>query len=225
MDRRQGLQHAVLGILFRADDGLHGWALKQECEIAFGCVWEINVGRIYRALHKLAAVGLVERIDVEGPDRPGRGRPRRVFRISMRGREEMARFVRDAREDTQWERRYEFSVRLLFSGQVFMSDRVRLVEWERQCCERRLRAVARRRRTLRPETRDAALVNLLIDGAETEIRGRMAWLDRIALKLQSGAIGNPQGLTRKPAVQRCSTERSSYDAISSRTAPALSASD
>jgi DNA-binding PadR family transcriptional regulator len=164
MDRRQGLQHAVLGILFRADDGLHGWALKQECEIAFGCVWEINIGRIYRALHKMAALGLVEPVDVEGLDRAGRGRPRRVFRISMRGREELAKFVRDARKDTQWERRDEFSVRLLLSGQVFMSDRVRLVEWERQRCERRLRAVSRRRHMVRRETRDAALVNLLIDG-------------------------------------------------------------
>jgi hypothetical protein len=124
----------------------------------------------------------------------------------MRGRQELAEFVRDAGGCAQWTRRDEFPARFLFGECAFMSDRARIIEWERQRCEQRLQAVVRRRRKLGPRTRDAALVSLLIDGAEAEVRARMAWLDRIALKLQPATTAACENATCIPAVQRRSTE-------------------
>jgi DNA-binding PadR family transcriptional regulator len=221
MERTHGLRHAVLGILARADGGLHGWALKRECEIAFGWVWEINVGRVYRALHRLEAQGFVE--PVETADTGDQGRPRKVFRISTRGREELAEFVRDAKASAQWERRDEFPVRFLFSGCVFMSDRSRIIDWERQCCEQRLRAIDRRRRALPPTTRDAALVSLLIDGAGAEIRARLAWLDRTALRLRRVPAEARDGQPRPFAAARRSTEARLHGAAAGQGVPSASA--
>jgi DNA-binding PadR family transcriptional regulator len=160
-------------------------------------VWDVNVGRVYRALSQLRAAALIE--PVETIDANDLTRSRKVFRITARGRQALAARFADPREETEWARRDEFAALLVFSEHGGLSARARVVEHERQRCERRLRIVLRKRRTLRPQTPDAALLSLLIDGAEMEVRARLAWLDRIAAKVQL-----PCG-DREPSAPRVST--------------------
>jgi hypothetical protein len=94
-----------------------------------------------------------------------------------------------------------FAARLLFSEGCGPSARLHLLEHERERCERRLRTVLRKRRTLCPHTPDAVLLGLLIDGAELEVRARMAWLDRIAAKVQ------PLCADREPSAATGSTHQ------------------
>jgi DNA-binding PadR family transcriptional regulator len=205
MDRTQGFRLAVLGILSRADQGLHGWAIKRQCELAFGCVWEVNVGRVYRAIGQLRAAGLIERavtIDVNDLTRS-----RKVFRIAARGRQALAGLFADPREETEWARRDEFAALLVFSESGGLSARVHLVEHERQRCEHRLRSVLRKRRTLRPQAPDAVLLSLLIDGAEMEVRARLAWLDRIAAKVQPPCDDRAPSAADSSTPQRLNTVR------------------
>ena len=150
------------------------------------------------------------------------GRPRKVFRISMRGRQELAAFVRDPGGLGQWRRRDEFPARFLFGECAFMADRTRIIEWERQRCALRLEALIRRRRALHPKTRDAALVASLIDGAEAEVRARMAWLDRIALKLRRAPTEAREKAARIPAVQRRRAEAQCHTATADCGVPSVS---
>ena len=145
-------------------------------------MWEVNVGRVYRALGKLCTAGLIE--PVETVDANGLSRYRKVFQITARGEHALAARLADPQEDTEWARRDEFAALLVVSGYEGLAARTHLLEHERQRCERRLRTVVRKRRTLRPQASDAMLLSLLIDGAELEVRARLAWLDRIAAKVR-----------------------------------------
>jgi len=179
MERTSAFRYAVLGILSRAGHGFHGWAIKRQCEMVFGCVWEVNVGRVYRALDQLSAAGLIE--PAETIDANDLARRRKVFRITAAGWQRLAGLFADAEDGTEWARRDEFAALLLFSECGGPSARARLIERERRRCQLRLRAVLRQRRK-HELVEDGSLLHSLVDGAEMEVRARMAWLERVATK-------------------------------------------
>ena len=179
MDRTRSIRYGVLGLLSRADDGLHGWAIKRQCEKVFGGFWQVNLGEIYRVLDRLRTAGLAEPV---GPR--GAASVRKVFRITDRGRQQFREFLSEEPQDSPRPLREELAVKLLFAETSNIEELSLLVERQRETYIRQLHGVVTQRRTLRPDWVDEFVTSLLIDGAEMHVRAEIAWLDRVASKLR-----------------------------------------
>ena len=68
MRHSHGVQHAVLGVVSRNPEGIHGYAVRRQGERLLGHFWRLNFGEVYRILDRLVG---------RRPDRAGR-RGRRV---------------------------------------------------------------------------------------------------------------------------------------------------
>ena len=78
--------HALLALL--SEGPKYGLQLRQEFEARTGEVWPLNVGQVYTTLQRLERDGLVESDDT-GQDGPQKG-----FRITARGEDELAGWLR-----------------------------------------------------------------------------------------------------------------------------------
>ncbi|MDX1648456.1 MAG: PadR family transcriptional regulator, partial [Myxococcota bacterium] len=83
------LRHAILGIVDWQP--MHGYEIKRVLEEGISTFWPVNLGAIYPSLRRLEAEGLVRHRREASPE----GRPdRKVFEVTDRGREELARWRR-----------------------------------------------------------------------------------------------------------------------------------
>jgi len=105
MDRTRSIRYGVLGLLSRAEDGLHGWAIKRQCEKIFGGFWQVNLGEIYRVLDRLKSAGLTEPV---GP--MGAPPTRKIFRITDEGRQQFREFLTQEPQDAPRPLREELDV-------------------------------------------------------------------------------------------------------------------
>jgi DNA-binding PadR family transcriptional regulator len=80
------VRHALLALL--SEGPKYGLQLRQEFEAGTGEVWPLNVGQVYTTLQRLERDGLVES-DESSPDGPQKG-----FRITPKGEDELARWLR-----------------------------------------------------------------------------------------------------------------------------------
>ncbi len=80
------VRHALLALL--SEGPKYGLQLREEFEARTGEVWPLNVGQVYTTLQRLERDGLVES-DGTGQDGPQKG-----FRITVRGGQELAGWLR-----------------------------------------------------------------------------------------------------------------------------------
>jgi DNA-binding PadR family transcriptional regulator len=81
------VRHAVLALLSEAPK--YGLQLRLEFEARTGEVWPLNVGQVYTTLHRLERDGMIESEDSAEDDGP-----QKLFRITVAGHEELARWLR-----------------------------------------------------------------------------------------------------------------------------------
>jgi len=82
MRQTQSVRYAILGLVSRSPKGVHGYALKRQCDRILGQFWQLNFGEIYRVLDRLTTEDLIEQIATGDPKR-------KVYRITDRGRESL----------------------------------------------------------------------------------------------------------------------------------------
>src|SRR5438067_6233769 len=80
------VRYALLALL--SEGPKYGLQLRQEFEARTGEVWPLNVGQVYTTLQRLERDGLAESDDA------GQDGPQKRFRITMRGEEELAGWLR-----------------------------------------------------------------------------------------------------------------------------------
>jgi DNA-binding PadR family transcriptional regulator len=80
------VRHAMLALL--SEGPKYGAQLHEEFEARTGEVWPLNVGQVYQTLQRLERDGLVE------SDGSGGEGPRKGFRITAEGDQELARWLR-----------------------------------------------------------------------------------------------------------------------------------
>jgi len=177
MRHARGIHYAVLGVLSRSPDGVHGYALKRQCERALGHFWQLNFGEIYRVLDRLAEGGLIEQLLLEPCTN------RKLYRITAKGRRSLDAFIVAPPTDVPRPLRQELAVKLLFAGPDRMSELLHLIDYQRRAYMRQLHSLESQRRRLRRVPVGAVVTNLLIDGAELSVRAELAWLDDVARKL------------------------------------------
>ncbi len=177
-----GIHYAVLGVLSRSPDGVHGYALKRHCERVLGHFWHLNFGEIYRVLDRLAEGGLIEQLLFE----PGTTK-RKLYRITDKGRRSLDAFIISPPTDVPRPLRQELAVKLLFAGPDHVRELVHLIDYQRKAYMRQLHSLESQRRRMRRLPIDAFVTNLLIDGAELSVRAELTWLEDLARKLQERA--------------------------------------
>jgi DNA-binding PadR family transcriptional regulator len=80
------VRHSLLALLSQGPT--YGLRLRDEFEAGTGEVWPLNVGQVYTTLQRLERDGLVES---DGPEDDG---PQKRYRITERGNEELAAWLR-----------------------------------------------------------------------------------------------------------------------------------
>ncbi len=178
MAQRLAVHYALLGMVSRNPTGIHGYALKRQCDRFLGSFWQLNFGEIYRILDRLSADGLIEHI-MEEPESH-----RKLYRITHKGRRSLDTFVVTPPTDAPRPLRQELAVKLLFATPERLGELLQLVQHQRDAYLRQLHVLGTQRRKLARLALDAFVTNLLIDGAELSARAELAWLDDVTRKLQ-----------------------------------------
>ena len=183
MRQGTGIRYALLGVVSQHPDGVHGYALKRHCDRLLGNFWQLNFGEIYRVLDRLAADGLIEHVLV-GPESS-----RKLYRITEKGRRSLDDFILLPPTDAPRPLRQELAVKLLFAGPGRLPELLRLIDHQREAYMRELSLLAVHRRRLARSPVDSFVTQLLIDGAELNVRAELAWLDEVTQKVQERFAG------------------------------------
>jgi len=172
------IRYAILGVVRQNPRGVHGYALKRQCDRILGHFWQLNFGEVYRVLDRLAADGMVD----AAFGKPGSNR--KVYRITDKGRTSLDSFVLEPPTDVPRPFRQELAVKLLFASAAHLRELVNLIETQRETYLEQLHLLGAQRRRLRRIPMDAFVLGLLIDGAESSVQAELAWLDHVCQKLK-----------------------------------------
>jgi PadR family transcriptional regulator AphA len=137
MRHTHGLRHAVLGIVSRRREGIHGYAAKQDCDRMLGGFWRLNFGEVYRILDRLVEEELIEQIATQSLSQ----RARKVYRITDKGRQSLDAFILAPPTDAPRPLRHELAVKLLFAGPERRGAILDLVRHQREVYARQLQLV------------------------------------------------------------------------------------
>lgn len=173
-----GIRYALLGLVAQNAEGVHGWALKTQCDRYLGSFWQLNFGEIYRVLDRLAADGLIGQTVAEA------GSNKKVYRITKKGKRSLDDFILAPPTDVPRPLRQELAVKLLFAATSRVPQLLDVIAQQRQIYMEQLGSLSVQRRKLRRLPVDGFVTGLLIDGAELQVRAELAWLDHVAHKLK-----------------------------------------
>jgi DNA-binding PadR family transcriptional regulator len=172
-----GIRFALLGVVSTHPEGVHGYALKRHCERVLGNFWQLNFGEVYRVLDRLAMEGLISPVAAAAES------GRKLYRITERGRRTLDDFILLPPTDAPRPLRQELAVKLLFAGPDRLQEVLRLIDHQREAYMRELSLLGVQRRRLARRGEDAFVTQLLIDGAELNVRAELAWLDEVTQKV------------------------------------------
>lgn len=173
-----GIRYALLGLVAQRTEGVHGWALKQECDRRLGTFWQLNFGEVYRVLDRLAVEGLIGLTEAEA------GSNKKVYRITKKGKRSLDDFILAPPTDAPRPLRQELAVKLLFAAPNRVPQVLAVIAQQRHIYMEQLGGLSVQRRRLRRRPEDGFVTGLLIDGAELQVRAELAWLDHVANKLR-----------------------------------------
>jgi DNA-binding PadR family transcriptional regulator len=173
------LNFALLGLVAARTSGVHGYQLKTEFEALCEDFWQLNYGRLYRALDNLETSG-----ELVGQQQVQIGRPnRKVYRITSKGEQSLDDWLLQPLSDEPRPLRDELSLRLLFLRHRDPLKVQRLVREQRAIYMSRLARVARRRRKLDGIDFEATVTRLVMDGLEMRVKADLSWLEHVEYTL------------------------------------------
>lgn len=181
--RESRTRYVVLGMLATGGPET-GYGLRKRISGTVGHFWQESFGQLYPALRELAAQGLVQGT----PTRGGPGRPGATWRITERGREELARWLRSPPAFEP--KRNELLLRVFFAGAVppeVTARNLKAVGAHLRSGLDALEAIASR---WEAETRgrpDAPYWRLTLDFGLTFTRTALGWLDQAQAVLAAQA--------------------------------------
>jgi len=169
------LNFALLGLVAARTSGVHGYQLKTEFEALCEDFWQLNYGRLYRALDNLETSG-----ELVGEQQVQIGRPnRKVYRITSKGEQSLDDWLLQPLSDEPRPLRDELSLRLLFLRHRDPLKVQRLIREQRAIYMSRLARVARRRRKLDGIDFESTVTRLVMDGLEMRVKADLSWLEHV----------------------------------------------
>jgi DNA-binding PadR family transcriptional regulator len=173
------LQFAVLGLIARRPDGVHGYQLKKELESICDDFWEVNYGRLYRVLDVLDETGDLNLVECFQTGRPNR----KVYRITERGQQTLDDWLLQPVSDEPRPLRDELSLKLLFLDTSDIEAINKQIKQQRSIYLTRLAKIVRRRKRLEKAGLGTKVMSLVMDGAEMRVQADLAWLEHMERKI------------------------------------------
>jgi DNA-binding PadR family transcriptional regulator len=183
------VKYALLGIL--AEKDRHGYELKSRFDEKVGEFWSLNFGQIYSTLDRLEKEGLVSHdreIQERRPDR-------KIFRITLEGRDELAVWLSTPVNKVR-ALRDEFFIKLVFLDQSNPSAILELINRQKALYLKRMNQLTRRKLTLKKRDQDfeALTAELLVDAALFHAEADIQWLTLCESKIKDASreTGGPR---------------------------------
>ena len=173
------LRYAVLGLVSRRPDGIHGYRLKSDLEALCDDFWQLNYGRMYRVLDKLENDGQLAASDQIQERRPNR----KIYRITETGRQNLEDWLEIPVSADPRPLRDELALKLLFLDENNPEAFYEQIRAQRGIYLNRLGQVGRRRTRLTKAGLDSRTVTMVMDGAEMRVEADIAWLEHLERKI------------------------------------------
>jgi len=136
---------------------MHGYRIKDHIEQNFGHMWSINYGQIYPNLKKLYEDGLISMTEMN--QNGEKGPTRKLYSITIKGKEEFSRWLEDSPEKPML-LRDPFLMRFVFYG---FGDNNRSVEIIDNQIKRYENDLKRRRKNLKKWDKSGIYVRLIAE--------------------------------------------------------------
>jgi DNA-binding PadR family transcriptional regulator len=172
--------HALLALL--AEGPKYGLQLREEFEAGTGEVWPLNVGQVYKTLGRLERDGLAES---EGTAQDG---PQKRFRITPRGAEALAAWLRTPPDLTS-PPRDELVMKVLVAARVPGTDAHEVIQAHRLYL---LELMQQWTRLKEGEARDDLGLALMVDAELFRLDAVIRWLDAADVRLARAASEPPR---------------------------------
>ncbi len=150
------VRNSLLAIL--ATQPTHGYGLKADFERSTSGAWPLNIGQVYTTLARLERDGLV------GPTSAGSDSSRQTWRITKRGRSELA-------------------IKVLLAVAADRDDVSTILDAQRSATLERIGELTRQKRRADPE-RELPWV-LLLDALILKAKAEIEWIDLCEARLRA----------------------------------------
>jgi DNA-binding PadR family transcriptional regulator len=172
--------HALLALL--SEGPKYGLQLREEFEARTGEVWPLNVGQVYTTLQRLERDGLVESDDA------GEEGPRKGFRITAGGEEELAGWLRTP-PDLASPPRDELVIKVLVAARLPGTDVHEVIQAHR----RHLVQLMQQWTRIKEDEADFDLgLALVVDAELFRLDAVIRWLDGAEARLKRAAAEPPR---------------------------------
>ena len=171
------IPHFLLALL--AEGPKYGLQLREEFEAGTGEVWPLNVGQVYKTLGRLERDGLAE------SDGTGQDGPQKRFRITPRGEEALAAWLRTAPDLTS-PPRDELVMKVLVAARVPGTDAHEVIQAHRMYLVELMQQWTRLKEG---EARDDLGLALVVDAELFRLDAVTRWLDAADTRLKRAAAG------------------------------------
>lgn len=158
-----------------AQQSEYGFALKKQFEERTAELWPLNVGQVYTTLGRLVRDGLVEEdgADEGSTERTPEDAGQRRYRITPRGREELARWIATPRARDVPDRD-ELVIKVVLADGLDGVDLLEVVDDQRRVSTEALQRLTRTKATVDPDDLGRMLA---LDAAVLQIEAELRWLD------------------------------------------------
>ena len=180
--------HALLALL--SEGPKYGLQLREEFEAGTGEVWSLNVGQVYKTLGRLERDGLAE------SDGSGQDGPQKRFRITPRGAEALAAWLRTPPDLTS-PPRDELVMKVLVAARVPGTDAHDVIGAHRLYL---LELMQQWTRLKEGEARDDLGLALVVDAELFRLDAVIRWLDAADVRLARAATEPPRPAPAAAAV-------------------------
>jgi PadR family transcriptional regulator AphA len=192
-------EHAILGLLAMREGATgHGYELARDFgpESPLGSVIRLEPGMVYHHLKKLERLAWVAVVPEAAPARTSR----RPFALTSAGRNELRRWLTEPVAHTR-EIRLEFLVKLYLAIILEPELAVRLVDEQREICERLINSLIEQRRQYGQSDSSspgaARFGDMVTDMRLAQTEAALAWLDRVRQEAESIVAANTRAVRAK----------------------------
>ncbi len=184
MPHAHGINYALLGLISRSEQGMHGYALKRQFERVWGACWQLSFGEVYRALNRLVGQGLIQAV-------PGAEcSHRKSYRITDAGHRKLNSFIAAPPTDAPSPFRRELAIKLVLADREELLRLLPVLDRLRDAYGREIRHLDVHRRRLTSRAISGPAATLALDGAELCTRAELAWIERLSQELAKAAAAS-----------------------------------
>ncbi len=183
------LDHAILGFL--ASQPMTGYDLKTRCfDRDAKHLWTADQAQIYRTLERLERSALVVSRLIPQPGRPDR----KEFAITSAGKRALKEWLETPHPLPPL--RDPLLLQLFFAGALPDDQLLALLETARDGYQRRLEELRRGSARVSESSRGTSVRRMTLDGAMSQTRAAIDWLDDTRERIASGIPANGDALGR-----------------------------